>query len=111
MRNRAVTGKSSVTTVINQDTWLAHVPSRVGNISQGSTPRRRVTTPSATGERHPPIVESDKGKRRSNTTTAPRSLRVSSRRALSMIEAIGATSPTKENTSQELYLTAPPAHN
>src|ERR1700677_4606183 len=86
MRNHAVTGKSSVTIAISQDTWLAHVHSRVGNISQGNTPRRKVTTPSVTGARYPPIVESDKGRRHSNTTTAPRPLKESSRRALSMTE-------------------------
>src|SRR6202453_5421189 len=107
IRSSAVTGKSSVTIVINQDTWLAHAPSRVGNTSQGNTPRRRVTTLSATGERHPPIVESDKGKQRSNTTTAPRSLRGSSRRASSTIEAIGATNQNTTNKSHARYLTMP----
>src|ERR1700677_320813 len=73
MRNSVVTGKSSVIIVINQDTWLAHVPSRVGNISQGNTPRRGTTTPSAHETRYPLIVESDKGRRRSNSTTAHKS--------------------------------------
>src|SRR6202453_3425500 len=111
MCNSAVTGKSSVTIVINQDTWLAHAPSHAGNTSQGNTPRRRATTPSETGEQRPLIAESGKEKRPSNTTTAPRSLKGSSHRALSTIEAIGATNQNKTNKLRGQYLTMPPANN